>query len=67
MYYFAGHRATHWLLFPCCLCAEILGDGVESAVYIAGTGPYRGFWVASCAQDICKYIGSYLDAIHVNE
>ena len=38
MYYFAGHRATHWLLFPCCLCAEILSDGVESVVYIAGTG-----------------------------
>ncbi|KIM88183.1 hypothetical protein PILCRDRAFT_3218 [Piloderma croceum F 1598] len=53
--YFVGHRATNWLVFPCCLCAPLQGDVVESAVYIAATGPYRGFWVAGCAQDQCEY------------
>ena len=51
MYYFAGHRATHWLEFLYCLCSA------ESAIYITATGPYRGFWVASCAQDLCGYFG----------
>lgn len=57
--YFAGYRATHHLVFPCCLCAKFLGDVTESAVYIASTGPYRGFWVASCAQDLCDFTGEY--------
>jgi len=59
MAYFAGHRATHFLMFPCCICVT------ESAVYIAGTGLYRGFWVASCAQDLCGYIGDHSDVIHI--
>jgi hypothetical protein len=67
MAYFAGHRATHLLVFPCCMCAQFLGDVTKSAVYIAATGPYRGFWVASCTQDLCEYIGDYLDIIHKNE
>ena len=64
MCYFAGHRATHWLIFPCCLCAPLLGDVTESAIYVAITGPYQGFWVASCAQGLCKYFGDYADFIH---
>jgi hypothetical protein len=65
--YFAGHRATNWLVFPCCLCAPLQGDVVESAVYIAATGPYRGFWVAGCAQDQCEYFGNQANFIQVNK
>ena len=67
MCYFAGHRATHWLMFPCCMCAKYLGDIVESAVFVAATGPYRGFYVASCARDLCKYLGEYTDVLHVDD
>lgn len=55
----AEYRATHLLKFPCCLCARLLDIVTESAVYIAATGEYRGFWVASCAKDMCGYFGEY--------
>lgn len=41
----------------------MLGDVTESAVYIAATGPYHGLWVASCAQESCKYFGEHADTI----
>jgi len=47
------------------LCAEIFGDVTESAVYVATTSSYTGFWVASCAQDLCKYFGDYSYGIHM--
>jgi hypothetical protein len=60
MFHLAGYRARHYLEFPCCLCAKLRGPVTEAAIYIAATGPYRNFWVASCALDLCGYFGKHL-------
>ena len=62
LFQLAHYRTQHFLEFPCCLCAELSGPPTEAAIYIAATGPYCNFWVASCAQDLCGYFGECIHA-----
>jgi hypothetical protein len=64
LYNLSDYRTTHCIQNPCCFCAcpgsTGARDVIESAIYIAATGPYRGFWVAGCAQNVsCGYFGNY--------
>ena len=60
LYNLGNYRVSRQFQNPCCLCAsENPSSVVESAIYVATAGPYRGFWVAACAQDSCGYFGKY--------
>jgi hypothetical protein len=56
------YRKTHRFLGPNCLC-PLLEEGepdfVESAIYMPTSGPWAGFYVASCARERCAYLGGY--------
>lgn len=57
------YRDTHQILLPCCLCPLAdphAPDHVESAIYEAREGEFKGKWVASCASESCAYIGERL-------
>jgi hypothetical protein len=60
IFHLVEYRDTHCFEYPCCLCAELAGAVTESAIYIAGSGLYRGFWVASCARELCGYFGEHI-------
>ncbi|KIM86990.1 hypothetical protein PILCRDRAFT_4230 [Piloderma croceum F 1598] len=53
-----GHRVSHRMLGPCCLCPMMdttKPDYIEAAIYKASTGEQAGRYVASCAKDACGY------------
>jgi hypothetical protein len=54
------HCITHQFRTPSCLCAEnsLVADYVESAIYIAGPGPYYGEYVAGCRFNKCGYLST---------
>ncbi|KAI0037759.1 hypothetical protein FA95DRAFT_1613907 [Auriscalpium vulgare] len=55
---FAVYRDTHEFAAPGCLCASADPDPnafTESIVFRVASGRLKGFWVAACAQEVCKY------------
>lgn len=55
-----NYRMSHRMPFPCCLCPladENQPDFVEAAIYAAADGPLAGKYIATCARDLCGYIG----------
>ncbi|KAI0064191.1 hypothetical protein BV25DRAFT_1914420 [Artomyces pyxidatus] len=61
------HRESHCMSLPCCLCSSLPGRGSrESAVYRATAGPYRGQYIASCADGGCGYVVN-LERIYAQE
>ena len=57
-----GHRMSHQMLGPCCLCPLAYPRGPdfsESAIYVvSGHGSLSGEYVASCARGRCDYFGT---------
>ncbi|TDL14631.1 hypothetical protein BD410DRAFT_845860 [Rickenella mellea] len=62
---FSAYRRTHKFKFPCCLCpslSRLLGQNdrsriyTEAAIYRPTEGPYKGKFVAQCAQGRCGYL-----------
>ncbi|KIM72148.1 hypothetical protein PILCRDRAFT_93583 [Piloderma croceum F 1598] len=56
---FRHHRDIRQMLGPCCLCPKIdtVGpDYVESAIYVATTGPFASQYVFGHARDKCGYM-----------
>ena len=54
------YRVSHQMLGPCCFCPLVdpnALDFVESAMYRATDGKFLGQFVATCARNICSYIG----------
>ena len=54
------HRKTNTMLGPGCLCPLMDLGGpafVEAAIYMVRKGPLAGQYIASCARDVCGYIG----------
>ncbi|KAI0055390.1 hypothetical protein BV25DRAFT_1921865 [Artomyces pyxidatus] len=61
------HRESHDMILPGCLCGMRPGPGwVESAVYPATAGPFRGHYIASCADGRCEYAVN-LDRVYIQE
>jgi hypothetical protein len=58
LYNFDAYRQARDFDNPCCLCACERKKVTPTIIYVATTGPYRGFWVASCAQKSCGYFGT---------
>ncbi|KAI0055394.1 hypothetical protein BV25DRAFT_1843004 [Artomyces pyxidatus] len=60
-----GHRESHNMRWPCCFCRLHRG-WVECAVYRATSGPFRGHYIASCAEGRCEYAVN-LDRVYRQE
>ena len=68
------YRAQKQFRHPACFCSTLENPVVESAFYIPGKGPYRGFcfWAVGCTWNDgigCSYFGTYFCCIllvHVN-
>jgi hypothetical protein len=54
----SDHRITYQFKAPCCVCAENspTADYIETAIYVATSGPYFGEYVAGCALNKCGYL-----------
>jgi hypothetical protein len=63
----SDHRQSHRFFGPACICPAIApasrngGTGfIETAIFVATSGPYVGQYIAACARGRCGYLGELI-------